>query len=270
MRDRGFYVLGLVAAAWLSLGPSPQSLGRPIEIGAPYKLLFDYVPGYDGLRVPARFAMVVVFMLTVLGGYGAATVARMRIGRHALAALAVLFFVEAIHVPFVVNGMTPLRDLTTPEARLYRPARAPGVYHAMARERGDDAVIELPLGQPDYDLRAMYYSIVHRRPLVNGYSGHFPPHYTRLQTALAVEVRDIGRTLPLIAEQANERREDAPRFRAIEIVDEAPNTQGVFHHFMIRVPERDRVRTALASESEHERVASQREQAALSQERVSS
>jgi hypothetical protein len=185
LRDRGFYVIALAAAAWLSLGPTPQSLGRPIEIAAPYRLLYEYVPGYDGLRVPARFAMIVVFMLSVLGGYGAAVLARTHIGRRVLAALAAIFLVEATHVPFVVNGAAALRDLNTPEARLYRPARAPAVYHAVARQLDVAAVIELPFGQPDYDLRAMYYSTVHWKPLVNGYSGMFPPHYSRLRTALA-------------------------------------------------------------------------------------
>jgi hypothetical protein len=185
MRDRGFFVLGLLAAAWLSLGPLPHSLGRPVEIAAPYKVLFDHVPGFDGLRVPARFAMVVVFMLSVLAGYGAAAVARMRAGHHALAALGAVFLLEATHVPFLVNGMTPLRDFNTPEARLYRPARAPAVYHAMAQQPAESVLVELPLGYPDFDLRAMYYSLVHRRPIVNGYSGFYPPHYSRLYTILS-------------------------------------------------------------------------------------
>jgi hypothetical protein len=185
LRDRGFFVIALACAAWLSLGPSPQSLGRPIEIAAPYRLLYEYVPGYDGLRVPARFAMVVVFMLSVLGGYGAARLARRPIGRRGLIALAAIFLVESTHVPFVVNRMSPLRSLNAPEARLHRPARAPAVYHALAGEPDARVVVELPLGQFDYDLRAMYYSAVHRRPIVNGYSGMFPPHYPRLASALA-------------------------------------------------------------------------------------
>lgn len=197
MRDRGFFVLGAAAAAWLSLGPLPQSLGRPVEIAAPYGVLFEYVPGFDGLRVPARFGMVVVFMLSVLAGYGAAALARRRTGRPALAALGAIFLLEATHVPFVVNGMTPLRDFNTPEARLYRPTRAPAVYHAMARQPAGSVVVELPLGPPDYDLRAMYYSRVHRHPILNGYSGLFPPHYARLQTALA----DIPRQ-PELAREA--------------------------------------------------------------------
>ncbi|OFW49609.1 MAG: hypothetical protein A3G77_16185 [Acidobacteria bacterium RIFCSPLOWO2_12_FULL_68_19] len=185
MRDRGFFVVGLLTAAWLSLGPVPQSLGRPLEVTAPYRLLFDHLPGFDGLRVPARMAMVVVFMLSVVAGHGAAILARARAGRRALVVLGAIFLLEATHVPFIVNGMTPVREYNTPEARLHPPDRAPAVYHAMARQPAGGVVVELPLGQPDFDLRAMYYSTVHRRPMLNGYSGFVPPHYGRLTAALS-------------------------------------------------------------------------------------
>lgn len=185
MRGRGFFVVGLLAAAWLSLGPAPRSLGRPLELVAPYRMLFEYVPGFEGIRVPARFGMIAVFMLTVLAGYGAAALARSRMGRRALLVLSAAFLLEGTHQPFVVNGMTPPRDFNAPQARLHRPARAPAIYHEMARQPPDSVVVELPLGQPDYDLRAMYYSTVHSRPVVNGYSGFFPPHYGRLTIALS-------------------------------------------------------------------------------------
>ena len=74
-------------------------------------------------------------------------------------------------------------DFNAPGA-LYRPARAPAVYHELAKQPPDTVVIELLLGPPDFDLRAMYYS-VYRRPVVNGYSGFYPPHYGRLVTALS-------------------------------------------------------------------------------------
>ena len=192
LRDRGFFVLALGAALWLSLGPSPQVLDRPLEMAAPYRLLFDYVPGFDSVRVPARFAMIAAFLLAVLAGYGADALTRSRYGRHALAVMAVAFLVEATHVPFVVNGITPLRDFKTPEARLYRPARAPAVYHEVARQPPDTVLLEFPIGQPDYDLRTMYYSTVHWRPVVNGYSGFSPPHYDRLAAALSEVARHPG------------------------------------------------------------------------------
>jgi hypothetical protein len=185
IRDRGFAAVGLLAAAWLSLGPLPQAQGRLVEVAAPYRVLYEHVPGFDGLRVPARFAMIEALMLAMLAGYGAHALARSRTGRVALAAAGVFFFLEATQFPFTINGMAPVRGFVTPEARLYRPARAPVVYREMARQPPGSVLVELPFGQPDYDLRAMYYSTVHWRALVNGYSGVFPPHYGLLTTALS-------------------------------------------------------------------------------------
>ena len=44
---------------------------------------------------------------------------------------------------------------------------------------------ELPLGQADYDIRSMFYSIVHHGRLLNGYSGFFPAHYGLLALTLS-------------------------------------------------------------------------------------
>jgi hypothetical protein len=88
-------------------------------------------------------------------------------------------------VPFTTNGMAPLRGYATPEARVYRPARAPAVYREMVRQPSGSVLVEFPFGQPDYDLRAMFYSTVHWHALVNGYSGVFPPHYGLLTSALS-------------------------------------------------------------------------------------
>ena len=174
----------LIAAMWLSLGPAPQALGRPLNLSGPYQFLWEYVPGFDGLRVPARFAMIAVLMLAVLGGYGAAWLSRLRAGTPVLIALCAVFLAESLVLPFTVNGIGPLRGFATPEARLYKPERAPAVYRALARER-DVILAELPLGQSDYDVRAMFYSIVHHGRLLNGYSGFFPPHYGTLALALS-------------------------------------------------------------------------------------
>ena len=184
LRDRGFFVVGLILAAWLSLGPSPQAMGRPLEVFAPYRILYEYVPGFEGVRAPARFAMVVVFMLAVLGGYGAAVLARPKWGSGLLSAVAAMFLLEGTAVPFLVNGVTPPRGFHPPEARLYRPARAPAIYHEAGRALGNGVLAELPLGYPDFDLRAMYYSTVHWHPILNGYSGFYPPHYGQLAFAL--------------------------------------------------------------------------------------
>jgi hypothetical protein len=212
MRSRGYFVLALMAAWWLSLGPSPTSLGRPVDLAGPYRLLFEHVPGFSGLRVPARLAMIVVLMLSVLVGYGASWIATLGRGRVVLSAAAVAFLLEATVFPFVVNGITATTKFNLPEARLYRPARAPGVYKEAATLPDTAVIAELPLGYPDFDLRAMYYSLVHHRPILNGYSGFFPATYGQLSFALSelprhaqlslTTMREAGATHAIVHEAA--------------------------------------------------------------------
>ena len=185
----GFYLGAMLVAIWLSLGPEPLVQGRPVEIVAPYAWLYDAVPGFEGVRVPARLAMIAILMLSVLGGLGAARLTGRRWTPLALAVLSIAFLAESVVVPFTVNGVTATPGYNLPEGRVYRPQRAPNVYKEFARQAPEGILAELPLGEPDFDLRAVYYSTVHWRPLVNGYSGYYPPHYGKL----ALSVSDVPR-----------------------------------------------------------------------------
>lgn len=182
------FALLAVLAWWLSLGPSPRAYGRSIDLWSPYAVLLEHVPGYASVRVPARLAMAVALALAVLGGLAVARMPRYRWATAAV--LSVMFLVESHALPFLVNGVSPLPEFATPDARVYRPARAPEVYHDLARAHPDSVVLELPFGEPDYDARAVYYSTVHWMNLVNGYSGFFPPHYSRLVALLNAIARD--------------------------------------------------------------------------------
>jgi len=123
-----------------------------------------------------------------------------------------LCLAEARVAPFVVNGAGPVPGFNAPEPRLRLRDDAPPVYAAVAREPPDTVLAELPLGQPDFDLRAMYYSTFHWRRLVNGYSGFTPVHYGPLVAALGSPVvdgerawtalRDAGATAVIVHEGA--------------------------------------------------------------------
>ena len=180
----GAWLLAVLAAVWLSLGPAPTSMGRPLDLAAPYGVLYDVVPGFDGVRVPSRFWMVGLLALSVLGGLGAARLTRSRTGLTMLVVACLLCLAEARIDPFVVNGAGPVAGFNAPEPRLRQRGEAPPVYAAVARQPLDAVLAELPLGLPDFDLRAMFYSTFHWRKLVNGYSGFTPAHYGRLVAAL--------------------------------------------------------------------------------------
>ena len=209
---RGAWLVFLLVAVWLSLGPAPTSMGRPLDFASPYRVLYDLVPGFDAVRAPARFWMVGLLALSVLGGFGAARLAGTRRGVAMLALAWLLCLTEARVDPFVVNGAGPVPGFNAPEPRLRGRDDLPPLYAAVDRQAADAVLVELPLGQPDFDLRAMYYSTFHWRALVNGYSGFTPAHYGPLVAALggtAVDaerawaaLRDAGATAVIVHEGA--------------------------------------------------------------------
>src|SRR5262249_20345010 len=64
------YLLGLLLAFDLSLGFN----------GISYRILYDYVLPFRGLRIPARMGIITGFALAVLAGFGAARLVRGRRG----------------------------------------------------------------------------------------------------------------------------------------------------------------------------------------------
>jgi hypothetical protein len=69
------YGLIAVAAAALSLGPIVRVWGTVLTTHGPYDWLLRVMPGMDGMRVPARFAIIVVASLSVLVALGVAYIA---------------------------------------------------------------------------------------------------------------------------------------------------------------------------------------------------
>ena len=52
---------------WLSLGPLPNAGGSRVSGFGLYGVLYDYVPGFNGVRVPARYAMIAGLFLADAG-----------------------------------------------------------------------------------------------------------------------------------------------------------------------------------------------------------
>ncbi len=172
-----FAVAGLAAAFWLSLGPAASSHGVRLAGDGPYAWLFHHVPGFDGLRVPARMGMLVMLFLAVIGGYGALAVERAFRGRRpgaVLAAVALLFLVEASPAPIELNGTWSVAGLNPPPVPIVADTGPPAIYRAVASLPDRAVLAEFPFGDEQYDLRYMLYSSAHRRLLLNGYSGGFP------------------------------------------------------------------------------------------------
>ena len=173
----GFFIAGAVGAALLSVGPTLEVNGTATGVPMPYSVLYHHVPGFDGLRVPARFAMVVVACLSVLGAYGARLVLS-RGGGRALVALAAVFLLESTSAPITLDhGAGPADGVAAGPSRVYTGDDAPAVYRFLSTLPHGTVVLEFPFGASGWDLQSVFYQRVHRHPLVNGYSGGFPLSY---------------------------------------------------------------------------------------------
>jgi hypothetical protein len=175
-------MLTLVAvfAFAMSLGPEIHARGKLIDRWNIYSPFHDFVPGFDGLRVPARFAMIVALGLAGLAGHGAAAIARRRHGTTAVALFTALAVAESWAVPLPLNdnstdykqsGLAPLPGM------LALGSATPEVYRFAAQLPASSVLLELPIGEVAFETRYMFYSTSHWRALVNGYSGGAPVEY---------------------------------------------------------------------------------------------
>ena len=128
---------------------------------------------------------MVTLGLAVLAGFGVRDLLR-RGGRGrewAVIALGVFFLAESTAAPIPVNVSSAERVLAPP-ARVYPAASAPAVYQFVKTLPPEAILVELPFGDASWELRYVFYSTVHWRPIVNGYSGGFPDSYLRLRSYL--------------------------------------------------------------------------------------
>ena len=162
----GFYVIGAVAMLVLSFGPRPALAGVPYFYRAPYYLLLQ-LPGFSELRVPARFGMLFVLCVATAAAIGFArlTADLSARSRRLLAATAIVV---------VLIESWPHVTLAIPASPIA----------ALARVDDRAPLIELPLGITERDADAVYRSLAHGHPTVNGHSGYSPLHYEVLKVAL--------------------------------------------------------------------------------------
>ncbi len=175
-----FYAAGAAVMYAFSLGPAPDGSG--LALLHPYTLL-TFLPGFSGLRVPSRFALLAVLCLSVAAALAFQRLApSRRIYRWVFAAI-VLAGLSAD------GWMRPITLVPAP-GRVLLPD-VPGAV-----------VIELPPEDGRINAAAMYRAMTHGRPLVNGYSGYIPPHYAILTSALQrgdpSVLTELARGRPLI------------------------------------------------------------------------
>ncbi|RPJ61225.1 MAG: DUF3108 domain-containing protein [Acidobacteria bacterium] len=138
----------------LSLGPDGV---RPL-----YAWLHRWVFGFQAIRAPARFGVLVTFGLAVLAAIGLRELAARRHGRLLATVVCAVVALEYLNVPL---PSVPAPSSTTPAGKW------------LAGAQGEGAVLYLPLDADLGNTRFMLESLEHRRPIVNGYSGQRPAFF---------------------------------------------------------------------------------------------
>ncbi len=175
-----FYAAATAVMYLFAFGPAAAGSGTALL--HPYTLL-TLLPGYGGLRVPARFALLAVLCLAIAAALAFRRLAPARPASRRAFALLVFAGLSA-------DGWMRVLPL----------APAPG--RALLPDVRGAAVIELPPDDVRVNTASMYRQMAHERPLVNGYSGYIPPHYEILSNALRrgdpSVLTELARGRPLI------------------------------------------------------------------------
>ena len=158
------YAAIAVVAFVLSLGPEPALAPGVRLTTGPYAWLAAVVPGMDGLRVPARFAVVVYVALAALAACGAARL----LGwiASAQARLAAVIVLGAAIVAEGYGGPLALERVPSADMAVDRAA------YEWLKTQPHGPMLELPMGRPDPAVRYQLRTLLHGNRIVNGYSGY--------------------------------------------------------------------------------------------------
>jgi hypothetical protein len=178
------------AAAAMALSFGPLVTIGPITFTGPYALLGTVVPGFSALRVPHRFVAVALVFLSVLAGFAAVRLARWRLGLVALAVAVALTTRTAWSRPFPIDVPLITEPLAQPPSYLHPGGPLPPIYRLASALPASAVLAELPFGATAYEVRYTWFTRVHGRRVLNGYSGLLPPAYLARQAALATPIRD--------------------------------------------------------------------------------
>ncbi len=159
-------LLFLVAFGFiLSLGPVVQ-LGDRVLSRGPYELLFSFMPGFKNTRYPERFS---VFLALGLGPLIAMGLTRLRpsLGRVGPVLVAIVVPLEHLAIPMSLSA-------------LESGERIPSVYRWLKDQDDIHVIAEVPSVRhfmERADARLMYFSTLHGKRTVEGFTGYFPPTY---------------------------------------------------------------------------------------------
>lgn len=150
------YLLALAFSLEVSLGMN----------GSIFPWLYEYVPPYGGIRVPARYSIMAGMTLAILAAFGVARLVQRwpRARIPLMAAIVGAIVIEAL-----------------PRIELAHPWREPPPVYSALIGAPPSVIAEFPSPGEDVDgfseFAYLYFSTFHWHKLLNGQSGWLPPSY---------------------------------------------------------------------------------------------
>lgn len=170
-----YSIMGLFAF-FFTLGPKIHFMGKEIYSYGPYQILYDYFPGFEGLRVSSRFFIFVIFSMGIFAALGLKTMEGYwgkNKGRIISYLIIILTLIEYLSTPI------PLSEVPVKES-------IPMIYQWLSGQKNAKKIIELPLPFRKQDTALVecprvYFSTYHWKKIFNGFSGYIPSNYEEMR-----------------------------------------------------------------------------------------
>lgn len=171
-----------IAILWIVVGVI-GSLGMHAFL---HTFLFDRLPMFRGIRMPARWASIAYVGLAATAAAGAAAWIESRRTKAARWAVALLLIAISIHDVMPAIRWTHVIDEVDPVYRWMREAKVGG------------GTLELPMAEAVSPYLYLFAATSHHLPIFNGASGFEPPLHELLRT-MTTEARFNDALVPLLA-----------------------------------------------------------------------
>lgn len=169
-----YLLLGALAATLLAVGLNLELFGW-----RPFDTLRSAIPGLAELRSPFRYTAIMQLMLPILAALALARVS-LRLARTGTLAITLLALLAAAE------------NLSVPASLAQIPLSPRAGWTDWLRDQPPETVVaHVPFpggtGVSDYEVEGwrLFAQMEHRKFIVNGYSGYFPPGYTDFQLDMA-------------------------------------------------------------------------------------
>ena len=146
----------------ISLGPELRFFNQLTGIILPEKFLYEFVPGWDSIRAPARFIVITNISLAILSSYTVYNIIKKNVFSNKTKYIIFSIIIVAILIDFSFS------PIDTKEIEVHE------IYNEIKLDPSEFTILELPLGgYAENNLFSapvfMYFQTIHEKQIIGGY-----------------------------------------------------------------------------------------------------